>query len=82
MSFLLAVLCLDAFWVKLPEELHNGDIPPTLKRQSVVNLLVALGATGAVRAPGTKKPGLRTGLLQLDAIQTSRRPTCGERGGK
>ena len=27
-----------------------------------------------------KKPGLRTGLLQLDAIQTSRRPTCGERG--
>jgi len=28
----------------------------------------------------TKKPGLRTGLLQLDAIQTSRRPTCGERG--
>ena len=31
--------------------------------------------------PGTKKPGLRTGLLQLDAIQTSRRPTCGERRG-
>src|SRR5262249_12939619 len=30
--------------------------------------------------PSTKKPGLRTGLLQLDAIQTSRRPTCGERG--
>jgi hypothetical protein len=30
--------------------------------------------------PATKKPGLRTGLLQLDAIQTSRRPTCGERG--
>ena len=46
-SFLLAVLCLDAFWVRLPEELRNGDIAPTLKRQSVVNLLVALGATGA-----------------------------------
>jgi hypothetical protein len=45
--FLLAVLCLDAFWVRLPEELCNGDIAPTLKRQSVVNLLVALGATGA-----------------------------------
>ena len=29
-SFLLAVLCLDVFWVKLPEELHNGDIAPTL----------------------------------------------------
>ena len=25
-SFLLAALCLDVFWVKLPEELHNGDI--------------------------------------------------------
>ena len=36
-SFLLAVLCLDVFWVKLPEELHNGDIAPTLKRQSLLN---------------------------------------------
>jgi hypothetical protein len=44
-SFLLAVLCLDMFWVKLPEELHNGD--PTLKRQSLLNMLVAFGASAA-----------------------------------
>ena len=43
-SFLLAVLCLDMFWVKLPEELHNGDIAPTLKRQSLLNMLVAFDA--------------------------------------
>ena len=44
-SFLLAVLCLDMFWVKLPEELHNGDIAPTLKRQSLLNMFVTLGAS-------------------------------------
>ena len=44
-SFLLAVLGLDMFWVKLPEELHNGDIAPTLKRQSLLNMFVALGAS-------------------------------------
>ena len=46
-SFLLAVLCLDMFWVKLPEELHNGDIAPTLKRQSLLNMFVASGASAA-----------------------------------
>ena len=46
-SFLLAVLCLDMFWVKLPEELHNGDIAPTLKRQSLLNMFVAFGASAA-----------------------------------
>jgi hypothetical protein len=40
-SFLLAVLCLDMFCVKLPEELHNGDIAPTLKRQSWLNMSAA-----------------------------------------
>ena len=30
---------------KLPEELHNGDIAPTLKRQSLLNMFVALGAS-------------------------------------
>ena len=41
----LQLLCLDMFWVKLPEELHNGDIAPTLKRQSLLNMFVALGAS-------------------------------------
>lgn len=46
-SFLLTVFCLDMFWAKLPEQLRNGDIVATLKRQRVVNMLVALGATSA-----------------------------------
>jgi hypothetical protein len=46
-SFLLAVLCLDMLWVKLPEELHNGDIAPTLKRQSLLNMFVAFGEAAA-----------------------------------
>jgi hypothetical protein len=46
-SFLLAVLCLDMFWVKLPEELQTGDIAPTLKRQGWLNMFVAFGASAA-----------------------------------
>ena len=46
-TFLLAVLCLDMFWVKVPEELHNGDIVPTLKRQGWLNMFVAFGASAA-----------------------------------
>jgi hypothetical protein len=46
-SFLFAVLCLDMLWVKLPEEVQNGDIAPTLKRQGRLNLFVAFGATAA-----------------------------------
>jgi hypothetical protein len=46
-TFLLAVLCLDMFWVKVPEELHNGDIAPTLKRQGWLNMFVAFGASAA-----------------------------------
>jgi len=45
LSFLLAVLCLDMFWVKLPE--HGGDLAPPLKTQSWLNLFVALGAVAA-----------------------------------
>jgi hypothetical protein len=47
-SFLLAVLCLDVFWVKLLEELHNGDLAPTPKHQGWLNLFVAFGATAAM----------------------------------
>jgi hypothetical protein len=35
------------FWVKLPEELHEGDLAPTLKKQSWLNMFVALGAMAA-----------------------------------
>jgi hypothetical protein len=33
------------FWVKLPE--HGGDLAPPLKKQSWLNLFVALGAVAA-----------------------------------
>jgi hypothetical protein len=41
------VLLLDALWVRLPEELHNGEIAPMLMRQGLLNLLVAIGAASA-----------------------------------
>lgn len=47
LSFLLAVILLDMFWVKLPEELHNGDLAPTLKKQRWLNMFVVLGVMGA-----------------------------------
>jgi len=46
-SFLLAVLFLDVFWVRVAEELHHGDIAGALRKQSWLNAFVALGAAGA-----------------------------------
>ena len=46
-SFLLAVLLLDALWVRLPEELHEGGIAPMFKRQGLLNIFVAFGAASA-----------------------------------
>ena len=47
LHFLLAVLWLDVFWVRIPEALHYGDIACALKKQSWLNALVAFGAAGA-----------------------------------
>ena len=47
-TFLLAVIWLDIFWVRIPEELHHGDFPGALKKRGWVNALVGLGAAGAV----------------------------------
>jgi len=33
-TFLLAVLSLDVFWVRVPKELHDGDIAGALRKQS------------------------------------------------
>ena len=46
-TFLLAVLSLDAFWVRVPKELHDGDIAGALRKQSWLNAFVAIGAAGA-----------------------------------
>lgn len=46
-TFLLAVLSLDVFWVRVPKELHDGDIAGALRKQSWLNAFVAIGAAGA-----------------------------------
>jgi hypothetical protein len=46
-TFLLAVLSLDAFWVRVPKELHEADIAGALRKQNRLNVLVAIGAAGA-----------------------------------
>jgi len=47
MTFLLAVLSLDVFWVRVPKELNDGDIAGALRKQSWLNTFVAIGAAGA-----------------------------------
>jgi hypothetical protein len=46
-TFLLAVLSLDVFCVRVPKELHDGDIAGALRKQSWLNAFVAIGAAGA-----------------------------------
>ena len=47
-TFLAAVISLDVFWVRTPQELHGGDIAAALRKRSWLNALVAAGAAGAV----------------------------------
>jgi hypothetical protein len=44
--FPFTVILLDMSWVKLPQELQRGDLAPALKKQSWLNMFVALGARG------------------------------------
>jgi hypothetical protein len=47
LTFLLAVLSLDVFWVRVRNELHHDDIAGVLRKQSWLNAFVAFGAGGA-----------------------------------
>jgi hypothetical protein len=47
-TFLAAVVWLDMFWVRIPEQLHDGDIAGALRKRSWLNAFVAAGAAGAV----------------------------------
>jgi hypothetical protein len=47
LTFLAAVVWLDAFWVRIPEGLHGGDIAVALRKRSWLNAFVATGAAGA-----------------------------------
>jgi len=46
-TFLIAVVWLDVFWVRVPEQLHDGDIAGALRKRSWLNAFVAAGAAGA-----------------------------------
>jgi hypothetical protein len=46
-SFLFAVVWLDMFWVRIPRELHGGDIALALRKRTWLNAFVAAGAIGA-----------------------------------
>ncbi len=47
-TFLGAVVSLDVFWVRTPDQLHGGNIADALRKRSWLNALVAAGAAGAV----------------------------------
>jgi hypothetical protein len=47
-TFLGLVVWLDVFWVRVPDELHHGDIAGALRKRSWLNAFVAAGAAGAV----------------------------------
>ena len=38
-TFLLAVVSLDVFWVRIPEELHHGDITGALRKRNWLNAI-------------------------------------------
>ncbi len=46
-TFLIAVLSLDALWVRVPEELHQGNIAGAFRKRQWLNLFVAIGAAGS-----------------------------------
>lgn len=48
LTFLAVVVSLDVFWVRIPEQLHDGDIAGALRKRSWLNAFVATGAAGAV----------------------------------
>jgi hypothetical protein len=48
LMFLVAVLSLDAFWVRSEDQVHSGNIAEALRKRSWLNALVAAGAGGAV----------------------------------
>ena len=46
-TFLIIVVWLEMFWVRIAQELHGGDIAFALRKRSWLNAFVAAGAVGA-----------------------------------
>jgi hypothetical protein len=47
-TFVLSVLSLDIFWVRIPHKHVDADGADALRRRNWLNLFVAAGATGAI----------------------------------
>ena len=47
LTFLLAVLWLEMFWVRIAEVLPHGDIASALRKRSWLNAFVVVGTVGA-----------------------------------
>ena len=47
LTFLIAVVWLNVFWVRVPDWLHDGAIAGALRKRSWLNAFVAAGAAGA-----------------------------------
>jgi hypothetical protein len=46
-AYLILVVWLETFWVRIPQALHGGDIAFALRKRGWLNLFVAAGALGA-----------------------------------
>ena len=46
-TFLLDVLWFERLWVRIAEDLHDGDIAAALRKRTWLNAFVALGVAGA-----------------------------------
>jgi hypothetical protein len=47
LTFLLAVVSLDVFWVRVAKQSEHVDIACALRKQTWLNVFVAVGAAGA-----------------------------------
>ena len=47
LTYLILVVWLEMFWVRIPQALHGGDIAFALRKRSWLNAFVAAGALGA-----------------------------------
>jgi len=46
-TYLIAVMSLEVFWVRMPQELHGGDIASAFRKRTWLNRFVAGGALAA-----------------------------------
>ena len=50
LTFLVTIVWLEVFWVRISDGLHDGDIAIALRKRTWLNAFVAIGALGAAVA--------------------------------